>query len=121
MAKKQKIQLFEEKKVRTVWDDDKEKWFFCVVDVVEALTESKDPKDYIKKMKKRDPELSKGWGQIVTPLTIHTPGGPQKVNCAPREGVSILPFANYIILYSEKCDVNRRFVSDIFGRVSISL
>ena len=41
MAKKQKIQLFEEKKVRTVWDDDKEKWFFCVVDVVEALTESK--------------------------------------------------------------------------------
>ena len=35
MAKKQKIQLFEEKKVRTVWDDDKEKWFFCVVDVVE--------------------------------------------------------------------------------------
>ena len=67
MAKKQKIQLFEEKKVRTVWDDDKEKWFFCVVDVVEALTESKDPKDYIKKMKKRDPELSKGWGQIVTP------------------------------------------------------
>jgi len=44
-------------------------------------------KDYIKKMKMRDPELSKGWGQIVTPLTIHTPGGPQKVNCAPREGV----------------------------------
>ena len=36
MTKKQKIQLFEEKKVRTVWDDDKEKWFFCVVDVVEA-------------------------------------------------------------------------------------
>ena len=75
MTKKQTIQLFEEKKVRTVWDDEKEKWFFCVVDVVEALTDSKDPKDYIKKMKKRDPELSKGWGQIVTPLSVQTAGG----------------------------------------------
>ena len=87
MRKKQTIQLFEEKKVRTVWDEEKEQWFFCVVDVVEALTDSKDPKDYIKKMKKRDPELSKGWGQLVTPLTVQTAGGPQKVNCAPREGV----------------------------------
>ena len=49
MTKKQTIQLFEEKKVRTVWDDEQEKWFFCVVDVVEVLTESKDPKGYIKK------------------------------------------------------------------------
>ena len=87
MVKKQTIQLFEEKKVRTVWDDELEKWFFCVVDVVEALTDSKDPKDYIKKMKKRDPELSKGWGQIVTPLSVQTAGGPQKVNCAQREGI----------------------------------
>ena len=87
MAKKQTIQLFEEKKVRTVWDDEKEKWFFCVVDVVEALTDSKNPTDYIKKMKKRDPELSKGWGQIVTPLSVQTAGGKQKVNCAPREGI----------------------------------
>jgi hypothetical protein len=57
------------------------------VDVVEALTDSKDPSDYIKKMKKRDPELSKGWGQIVTPLSVQTVGGPQKVNCAQREGI----------------------------------
>ena len=78
MAKKQTIQLFEEKKVRTVWDDEKEKWFFCVVDVVEALTDSKNPTDYIKKMKKRDPELSKGWGQIVTPLSVQTAGGKQQ-------------------------------------------
>ena len=79
MTKKQKIKLYEDKKVRTVWDDEKEKWFFCVVDVVEALTDSKDPKDYIKKMKKRDLELSKGWGQIVTPLSVQTAGGKQKV------------------------------------------
>ena len=87
MTKKQRIQLFEEKKVRTVWDDDREEWFFCVVDVIEVLTDSKDPKGYVKKMKQRDPELSKGWGQIVTPLSVQTAGGRQKVNCATREGI----------------------------------
>ena len=68
MVKKQAIKLFEEKKVRTVWDDEQEKWYFCVVDVVEVLTDSVNPTDYIKKMKKRDPELAKGLGQIVPPL-----------------------------------------------------
>ena len=87
MTKKQALQLFEQRKVRTVWDDEQEKWYFCVADVIEILTESKDPTDYIKKMKKRDPELSKGWGQIVTPLAIQTAGGKQKMNCAALEGV----------------------------------
>ena len=87
MTKKQAIQLFQERKVRTVWDDEQEKWYFCVVDVVEALTDSVNPTDYIKKMKKRDPELAKGWGQIVTPLSIPTPGGKQRVNCANQEGL----------------------------------
>ena len=87
MTKKQAIQLFEERKVRTVWDDEQEKWYFCVVDVVEILTESINPTDYIKKMKKRDPELAKGWGQIVTPLPIQTTGGKQKMNCATIEGI----------------------------------
>ena len=40
-------------------------------------------KDYISK----DNELSQGWGQIVHPLTIQTPGGPQKENCANLEGI----------------------------------
>ena len=71
MTKQQAIQLFEERKVRTVWDDQEEKWYFCVVDVVEILTDSKNPTDYIKKMKKRDPELAKGWGQIVTPPFLY--------------------------------------------------
>lgn len=87
MTKKEAIQLFEEKKVRTVWDDEQEKWYFCVVDVVEVLTESKNPSDYIKKMKKRDPELAKGWGQFVTPLSVHTAGGKQRVNCATLDGI----------------------------------
>ena len=87
MTKKQTIQLFEEKKVRTVWDDEQEKWYFCVADVVEVLTDSVNPTDYIKKMKKRDPELSKGWGQIVTPLSVQTAGGKQRVNCATQQGL----------------------------------
>lgn len=87
MTKKQAIQLFEERKVRTVWDDKEEKWYFCVVDVVEALTDSANPTDYIKKMKKRDPELAKGWGQIVTPLLLPTLGGKQRINCATQEGL----------------------------------
>ena len=66
MTKKQAIQLFQERKVRTVWDDKEEKWYFCVVDVVEVLTDSVNPTDYIKKMKKRDPELAKG-GVTICP------------------------------------------------------
>ena len=81
------IQLFETKKIRTVWDDTAEKWYFSVVDVVSALTDSVNPTDYIKKMRRRDPILSQGWGQIVTPLSIDTAGGKQKVNCANLEGI----------------------------------
>ncbi len=87
MTKKQAIQLFEEKKVRTAWDDETEKWYFAVSDVVAALTDSVNPTDYIKKMRKRDPELAKGWGQIVTPLSVVTSGGQQRVNCADVKGI----------------------------------
>ena len=89
MTKKQAIKLFEEKKVRTVWDDEKEQWYFCVVDVVEVLTESKDPSGYIKTMKRRDPILAKGWGQLVTPLSVQTAGGRQKMNCATIKANSV--------------------------------
>lgn len=66
MSQKEQIQLFEEKRVRTVWDDEKEEWYFSVVDVVEVLTDSNDPKQYIKKMRARDPELNASWGTICT-------------------------------------------------------
>ena len=87
MTKKQEIKIFEDKKVRTVWDSETEQWYFCVADVVEVLTDSKNPTDYIKKMKKRDPSLAEGWGQIVTPLSVHTAGGKQRVNCATQQGL----------------------------------
>ena len=120
MTKKQEIQLFEEKKVRTVWDDELEKWFFCVVDVVEVLAESKDPKSYIKKMKQCDPELSKGWGQIVTPLSVQTAGGPQRMNCAEREGVFRIIQA-ILHLLSNPSRVMGIAKRDGIGRYAVSL
>ena len=54
---REQLKLFEDRKVRVVWDDELQEWFFAVVDVVEVLTDSKDPRDYFKKMRKRDPEL----------------------------------------------------------------
>ena len=53
MTKKQEIKLFEDKKVRTVWDDEQEKWYFSVVDVCGVLTDSKDPTAYWRKLKQR--------------------------------------------------------------------
>ena len=70
MTQKHQIQLFEEKKVRTVWDDELQEWFFSVADVVEVLTDSVDVKQYIKKMRKRDPELDARWGTICTPTRM---------------------------------------------------
>ena len=62
-------------------------WWFVIDDVVVALTDTVNAKDYMKKIRKRDNELSKGWGQIVTPLTMQTAGGKQKINCANTEGI----------------------------------
>ena len=53
MTQKQAIQLFEERKVRTVWDDETEKWYFAIVDVVAILTESADAAAYWRKLKQR--------------------------------------------------------------------
>ncbi len=53
MTKKEAIQLFQERKVRTVWDDEQEKWYFSIVDVCGVLTDSKDPTAYWRKLKQR--------------------------------------------------------------------
>lgn len=53
----QEIQLFGDKQIRTYWDDEEEKYYFCIIDIVDVLTDSKNPSDYFKKVRKRDPEL----------------------------------------------------------------
>jgi hypothetical protein len=80
-----KLVVFKGKEIRRTLHNNE--WWFSVVDVVSALTDSVDPSGYIKDMRRRDEELSKGWGQIATPLSIETPGGKQKINCANTEGI----------------------------------
>lgn len=88
MTQKHKIQLFEEKKVRTVWDDQQEKWYFSVADVVQVLTDSVDVKQYIKKMRSRDPELNVRWGTICTPTRMQAADGKYyKTLAATLEGI----------------------------------
>ena len=80
-----KIAVFRGRKVRRTIH--KNEWWFVINDVVEVLTNTPNVKDYIRKMRIRDEELSKGWGQIVTPLSIKTAGGKQKLNCANTEDI----------------------------------
>ncbi|MCI7178884.1 MAG: Bro-N domain-containing protein [Candidatus Cryptobacteroides sp.] len=84
----QEIQLFADKQIRTYWDDDKELYFFCIIDVVEALTDSNDPKQYIKRMRQRDLGLNSVWGTICTPHQfLSSDGKRHQVNCASLGGV----------------------------------
>ena len=76
--------IFESKSVRRTFCE--EKWYFVLEDIVSILTESKNPKDYIQKLKTRDEGLSQGWGQIVRILDIDTKGGIQKMNCLDLQG-----------------------------------
>lgn len=82
MSRKEQIQLFETKKVRTVWDDEKEEWFFSVVDVVEVLTDSANPTDYLKKMRKREPELGVYIGTNCPQVTMTTSTGKKRKTLA---------------------------------------
>ena len=74
--------LFGEKNIRTVWDDKEEKWYFSIVDVVEVLTDSADPKQYIKKMRKRDPQLDSNWGTICTLVQMKGADGKKRKQMA---------------------------------------
>lgn len=82
---KQKLAIFKGKGIRKKIY--KNEWWFVIEDVILALIESKDPKQYINKMRQRDKELDKGWVQIVHTLKIETAGGEQKINCANTEGI----------------------------------
>lgn len=88
MDENNSIQLFEDRKIRTAWDEEKEEWYFSVQDVVAVLSESADPKQYIKKMRARDPQLSANWGTICTPVQMLAADGKQrKVQAANTEGI----------------------------------
>lgn len=82
------IQLFENKKVRVAWDAEQEKYYFAVADIVQILTDSTDTKQYIKRMRARDPELNFKWGTICTPVEMIAPDGKRrKTQAADLEGI----------------------------------
>ena len=82
----EKLAVFQGKQVRRVLHSDE--WYFSVVDVVDALVDSADAKQYVKKMRQRDPELNSYWGTICTPLELPTSDDRVRpVNCANTQGV----------------------------------
>lgn len=88
MGTQQELKVFGDKQIRTYWDDVQEKWFFCVTDVVEAITDSNDVRQYIKRLRQRDSELGAVWGTICTPHQFHSTDGKfHSVNCSSLEGV----------------------------------
>ena len=87
MSQELLIKLFENNRIRVIWDEGKEDYFFCVNDIVAALTETVDAANYLKQLRHRDSEISKGWLQIVTPLSVKTAGGLQKMNFSTLEGI----------------------------------
>ena len=80
------IAVFQETTIRRVWHN--EEWWFALSDVIAVLTDSADPRQYIKKMRSRDAALDANWGTTCTPLALLAPDGKQReTNCANTEGL----------------------------------
>lgn len=75
MTQKQAIQLFEQRKVRTVWDDEIETWYFSILDIIAVLTDSVNPTDYFKKMRKRDESLASFVGTNCPQIAMKSESG----------------------------------------------
>jgi len=89
MSTTQALKVFEDKRIRTFWDDQDEKWLFCINDIIEALTESPDPADYFKTRRKRDKDLDdfvRG-SNCPTHSFVSTDGKPHAVKCMDLKGI----------------------------------
>jgi len=88
MTQETAIKLFEQQQVRTQWDEETEKWYFSVQDIVQVLSDSKDVKQYIKKIRSRNTELNNNWGTICTPVEmLAADGKKRKIQAADTEGI----------------------------------
>lgn len=105
------VKVFEDKTIRCVRSEKGKQWFFVIKDIVQILTETKDVKDYLKKLRKRNFALKQGWGQIVTPVSIKTRGGVQPVNCADSDGILRI----IEVIKSPKKEPLQRWLSDFEG------
>lgn len=108
MANESVIKLFEGKQVRIVWDEEQEKYYFSVTDIVQVLTDSVNPRDYIKKMLRRDPELKSRWGTICPPTEMRASDGKRyKTQAADLQGIfriiQSIPSKKADNVHLEKC------------------
>ena len=88
MDENNSIQLFENQKIRTAWDEEQEEWYFSVVDVIAVLTDSSNPTDYLKKMRKRDEQLATYLGTNCPQVAMMgTSGKKRKVLAATVEQI----------------------------------
>ena len=76
------IKLFQDKKIRSQWNEDEEQWYFSVVDVIEALTDSVNPTDYLKKIRKRDQLLANYIGTNCPQVEMITETGKKRKTLA---------------------------------------
>lgn len=84
----QELEFIYDDKVRKVWHAQEEEWYFSIVDVINVLTESSDPKQYVKKLRSRDSELADNWGTICTPIQmIASDGKMRKIQATNTEGL----------------------------------
>ncbi len=82
------IKIFENQKIRSVWNESDQKWYFSVQDIIKLLTDTVDVKDYIKKMKKRDEQLNFNWGTICPLVEMKAADGKKrKVQAADTQGL----------------------------------
>jgi len=82
------IKLFESKQIRSVWNEQENKWYFSVQDVVEVLTDSADVKQYIKRILSRDEQLKSNWGTICTLVEMEAADGKRrKIQAADAKGL----------------------------------
>ena len=110
MSNESIIQVFEGKNVRIVWNEQEEKYYFAVADIVQVLTDSADVKQYIKRMRSRDSELDSVWGTICTPHQfVSTDGKKHAVNCASLEGV----FRIIQSIPSKKAEPVKRWLAEV--------
>ena len=110
MADESIIKVFEDSKVRIVWNEQEEKYYFAVADIVQVLTDSADVKQYIKRMRSRDLELDSVWGTICTPHQfVSSDGKRHAVNCASLEGI----FRIIQSIPSKKAESLKRWLAEV--------
>lgn len=78
----QELEFIADDTIRKVWNPSEEEWYFSIVDVCQYLTDSSDAKQYIKKMRQRDPELNDNWGTICTPIKMPSRDGKMRMTQA---------------------------------------